>query len=122
MPRWSMVILAAIVSVLLGSIACCVGTWSEPSRFIFLPGGDVGLGFRSHAGWLQWIEYAPWDAVNMDYPRWSVPWTVVILGEVLGLVGFVWSARPQFTVRSMLGFTLLVAILFSAWKLLVSLK
>jgi len=49
-------------------------TMHEPRRFIFLPGGDVGLGFKSFDGWLEWIEYAPWDPAHTDTAWWSLPW------------------------------------------------
>jgi hypothetical protein len=57
------------------SIIWCIATWSSPDRFIFLPYGDVGLGFRSHGGFIQWVQHAPWMA-NPDHVRWSLPWVV----------------------------------------------
>jgi len=56
---------------------------SHLRRFIFLPGGDVGLGFRSTHGSLQWVEYAPWEPSGLiDVVRWSVPYWVlnIIIG------------------------------------------
>jgi hypothetical protein len=67
------------------SVVWCITTWSSPGRFIFLPGGDVGLGFRSHAGTLQWIEYAPWMA-NPDYVQWSLSWSAAFVVEASSIV------------------------------------
>jgi hypothetical protein len=68
-------------------------TLSSPRRFIFLPGGDVGLGFRSHAGSLQWIEFAPWMA-NPDLVQWSLPWLPVLGLEALVIVLCIVRRRP----------------------------
>ena len=79
--------------------AVCATSWvttlHEPGRFIFLPGGDVGLGFRSLAGRLEWIEYAPWDPAHLDTPWWSIPWWSVV--AVVGLA-VIACARPRLTV------------------------
>src|SRR4051812_18876524 len=76
-------LLATASAVLLaGSVAWCTFTWDKPDRLIFLPWGDVGLGFKSYGGWLQWIEYAPWMRSSGDYPKWSVPWGVVFMLEL----------------------------------------
>src|SRR5580700_7397220 len=77
-----MVVVAATSVHLAVSIICCIATWNSPKRFIFLPGGDVGLGFRSYAGCVDWIEYAPWVA-NPDYVKWSVPWAAVFAADAL---------------------------------------
>ena len=55
------------------SAACCAATLSSPRRFIFLPFGDVAYGFRSYAGRLDWIQYAPWQQ-DPDWVEWSLPW------------------------------------------------
>jgi hypothetical protein len=81
-PVLRMIVLAAASVLLVVSVIWCVATWASPGRFIFLPGGDVGLGFRSHAGWLEWIEYAPWMS-NPDYVQWSVPWVAAFVAEGL---------------------------------------
>jgi hypothetical protein len=77
-----MTILCAAAILLIASVIWCIATLNSPGRVIFLPGGDVGLGFRSHAGWLDWIEYAPW-ASKTDYVQWSVPWAAPFLIEAL---------------------------------------
>ena len=69
--------------------------FDEPGRFIFLPGGDVGLGFRSFAGHLEWIEHAPWDTAHLDTPCWSIPWWAVVAGLAVGIIVCAWSWRPQ---------------------------
>lgn len=81
-------LLISIISTVI-SVCICVATWQDRGRFIFLPGGDVGLGVLSHRGWLSWIEYAAWSKRNPDYVRWSVPWGLVIGIE---LVFIVWCA------------------------------
>lgn len=58
-------------------------TGSTPARFIFLPLGDVGGGFRSSAGRLEWIEYASWVRASPAYVRASMPWWIVLVFEVL---------------------------------------
>lgn len=81
--------IAIALTILIGltaSVLWWAMTMREPGRMIFLPGGDVGLGFKSYAGRLQWIEYAPWDPRNLDYPWWSIPWVVVVSAETLALV------------------------------------
>lgn len=77
------VILPAVGLMVVASTTWCFATLSQPGRLIFLPFGDVGLGFRSFAGRLQWIEYAPWDPKNMDHPLLSLPWWLIIPTEVL---------------------------------------
>ena len=53
LPRLRLAFLFASTLLLVASIVWCIATLHSPQRFIFLPGGDVGLGFRSYAGWLQ---------------------------------------------------------------------
>lgn len=55
-------------------------SYSTIRRFIFLPSGDVALGFKSAAGRVQWIEYAPWDRKHLDTPWWSIPYPFLIAG------------------------------------------
>src|SRR5690349_7762713 len=81
--RMPKVVLTSAAVLFAVSVTCCIATWNTPRRFIFLPGGDVGLGFRSYGGLLQWIEYAPWDPVNMDFPHWSIPWAAIFGAELL---------------------------------------
>ena len=77
------VIVLIVASVLLVvSAIWCFTTLNSPGRFIFLPWGDIGLGFRSHAGSLQWIEFAGWQS-NPDYVQWSLPWLAVFVVEAL---------------------------------------
>ena len=76
-----LIVLTSSLIVLFGSIALWLSTLSLPARFVFLPSGDVWLGFRSHAGWLQWIEYAYWDRENTDYAWWSIPWGLILVAE-----------------------------------------
>lgn len=86
-PNLSMVFVAPLlVAVLLSML--WLDSYSATRRFIFLPGGDVGLGFKSADGLLQWIEYAPWDRKNLDYPWWSVPYRYLVLACVTLAVSF----------------------------------
>jgi hypothetical protein len=94
----SRVFLLAVGLLLVASVTWCVTTRAQPDRLIFLPGGDVGLGFRSFAGDLQWIEYAPWDRNNMDYAWWSLPWWLIIVTEAslcAMLTWPIWRRKPQ---------------------------
>src|SRR4051794_19401673 len=68
-------------SLFVASLACCIATWDSPRRFIFLPAGDVAMGFRSSHGWLDWIEYAEWSQSESSSLRWSVPWLAVFSFE-----------------------------------------
>ncbi len=74
---------------------CWVTTIQDPGRFIFLPAGDVGLGFRSFAGRLEWIEYASWDPAHLDTPWWSIPWWSVIGALALGMVACAWPRKSR---------------------------
>ena len=65
------------------SVVCWITTLDQFGRFIFLPGGDVGLGFYSQGGYLSWIEYAPWDQRSMHYPWWSLHWGFIIALELI---------------------------------------
>jgi len=80
--------LVAVVLALIGSIAWCAAGWSRPQQFIFLPYGDVGVGFRSHAGQLEWGEYADWE--RRFYSYWSTPWTVVLGLEMIAVAAAAW--------------------------------
>ena len=79
-PVLRIIVLVADAIAFAVSAIWCIATWNSPGRLIFLPGGDVGLGFRSHAGRLEWIEYAPWMA-NPDYVQWSLPWLAAFAAE-----------------------------------------
>jgi hypothetical protein len=70
---------AGLWFVIILTIVVC--TLNVPGRFIFIPGGDVGLGFRSFRGNLEWIEYAPWsrNPEYVDTLRWSVSWWPIVL-------------------------------------------
>ena len=94
-PVLGMIVLVAAIITLAVSVIWCVATWGSPGRFIFLPYGDVGLGFRSQAGWLEWVEYAGWMA-SPDYVQWSVPWAApfVIEASVVALCLYRWRHRP----------------------------
>jgi hypothetical protein len=50
--------------------ALWIDSYFHERHFIFLPGGDVGLGFASHRGELHWVEYAPWSP-NPEAVYWS---------------------------------------------------
>ena len=97
LPRCSvlpLLIIATCALLLAISILLCITTWNTPGRFIFLPGGDVGLGFRSYGGWLDWVEYAPWDR-NPDYIRWSLPWAAVFFAQGLTAVLAIYVRRRR---------------------------
>lgn len=93
-PIFGFIRVAAVGILCLASIAWCVATWNHAGRLMFLPMGDVGLGFCSHAGWMQWIEYAPWEKTP-DHLQWEVPWAAVILVESLIAARFIWTLRRR---------------------------
>ena len=71
-----------------------IALWADSNfhlrRFIFLPGGDVGLGFRSTSGSLQWIEHANWQPTPaFDFVVWSIPYWILSLVTFGFLVGYV---------------------------------
>lgn len=79
-------------ALLLVCIIWCFVSWHTPRRFVFLPGGDVGLGFLSHGGWVTWVEYAPWMP-DPDYRVWSVHWGIVIPLQVMCVVWLIRTVR-----------------------------
>jgi hypothetical protein len=93
-PMLRSIVFVAASVLLVVSVICCLATLSSPRRFIFLPGGDVGLGFRSYAGSLQWIEFAGWQA-NPDYVQWSLPWPAVFVVEAMVIALCVLRRRPR---------------------------
>jgi hypothetical protein len=56
--RWPAVVAGLIF---IGSVSLWIDSNFNARHFIFLPGGDVRLGFGSSGGFLQWVEYAPWS-------------------------------------------------------------
>jgi len=88
---------AGAVIVLLGLVALWVDSLFHLRRFIFLPGGDVGLGFRSYKGSVQWIEYAPWEPNGLiDFVRWSVPyWLLAVVVAAFLARHVLWKKKHQ---------------------------
>jgi hypothetical protein len=72
LKRWSGVMLS-LVLVVLGLL--WIDSYSHERHFIFLPGGDVGLGFATDRGKLHWVEYAPWstDPRTVYWSKGAVP-------------------------------------------------
>jgi hypothetical protein len=77
----TIVVVVIAASVFIASLACCIATWDSPRRLLFLPAGDVAMGFRSTHGWVDWIEYTDWD--KREYPSWSIPWLAFFALELL---------------------------------------
>lgn len=84
--RWPAVTLA-IVLVVLGAL--WIDSYFHERHFIFLPGGDVGLGFATDAGRLHWVEYAPWspDPKMVYWSKGAVPFLVL---TVIVAIPFCW--------------------------------
>lgn len=93
-PLFRSVRTVAVVVLLIVSLVWCIATWNNAGRLIFFPMGDVGMGFCSRGGWLQWIEYAPWESTP-DHLQWEVPWAAVILAESLLAARFVSTIRRR---------------------------
>jgi hypothetical protein len=92
-----------VIPVVLVVVFLClwVDSISHVRRFIFLPGGDVGLGFRSAHGALQWVEYAPWEAAGRtDYVRLSIPYSLVVLAWLIICFLLLLKPRRPFRVTS----------------------
>ncbi len=81
------------IAVAASAIWCGLG-WLHPSRLVFLPFGDVIVGFRSYGGWFELVDYAPWTRA-LDFPLISIPWSVVLFVEVIGLCGLLWCGAGK---------------------------
>jgi len=81
-PVLMLILSSTGILMLLLSIVWCVTTWHTPGHFIFLPGGDTALGFRSLGGWLAWTEYASWMS-DPDSIQWEIPWAAVMVVDIL---------------------------------------
>ncbi len=71
LKRWPALILSSLLAVL---VVLWVDSYFHERHFIFLPGGDVGLGFATNHGKLYWVEYAPWasDPRTVYWPKASI--------------------------------------------------
>jgi hypothetical protein len=76
----------SVILILLAAL--WIDSYSHERHFIFLPGGDVGLGFATDRGRLHWVEYAPWstDPRTVYWSKGSVPFFFAV-----GLGGIVLS-------------------------------
>jgi hypothetical protein len=83
-----------LIALLLICMGWCWASLSSPSRFIFLPLGDVGGGFRSYDGKLSWIHHAPWQQ-DPDGVIWTMSWwpVFVTLVVAIGLLDLQWRKR-----------------------------
>jgi hypothetical protein len=63
-----------LISLLVVLVVVWVDSYFHERHFIFLPGGDVGLGFATDRGKLYWVEYAPWspDPQTVYWPKASI--------------------------------------------------
>ena len=70
--RWPAIVLCLLLVVL---AALWIDSYFHERHFIFLPGGDVGLGFATDGGRLHWVEYAPWspDPKTVYWSKGAVP-------------------------------------------------
>lgn len=68
-------------AILIFALVCLwIDSYFHLRRLILFGSGDVGLGFRSASGSLDWIEWAPWEPAGLiDYVRWSIPFWVILL-------------------------------------------
>ena len=59
--------------------------------FIFLPGGDAGLGFCSEKGRLFWVEHTPWAYSKDLYymAHWSIRYWALMLPLAALLIWYV---------------------------------
>lgn len=73
-------------SLLIGLLAWPLSL-SRAISIHFSSRGDVGLGFRSFQGRLEWIQYAPWSR-NPDYAYFSLTWWLVCPATGLLLLWF----------------------------------
>lgn len=65
----------ALGLLLVGIAFLWIDSYSHERHFIFIPGGDVGLGFATGRGKLHWVEYAPWstDPRTVYWSKAAVP-------------------------------------------------
>jgi hypothetical protein len=70
--RWPAIALSVLLVIL---ATLWIDSYFHERHFIFLPGGDVGLGFATDRGNLHWVEYAPWskDPRTVYWSKAKVP-------------------------------------------------
>jgi hypothetical protein len=70
--RWPAILLCSLLVVL---AVLWIDSYFHERHFIFLPGGDVGLGFATGEGRLHWVEYAPWspDPKTIYWSKGAIP-------------------------------------------------
>jgi len=84
--RFGLSLISLMSVVFLVSTICCVATWEKPRRFTYnFTFSDDYVGFISVGGLLLRIQ-SPYDDVGSDIVRWSLPWGIIISGELLILI------------------------------------
>jgi hypothetical protein len=75
--RWPAITLSALFVAL---VVLWIDSFFHIRTFIFLPGGDCGLGFYSEKGLVYWVEYTPWAFDHkLFYSRqWHIPYWVLV--------------------------------------------
>jgi hypothetical protein len=73
-----------------------IDSYFHERHFIFLPGGDVGLGFATDQGKLHWVEYAPWSS-DPKTVYWSKAAFPFLYLAVFTAIPFFWYVLRQRT-------------------------
>lgn len=86
--RWPAIVLCSLIGVL---ALLWIDSYFHERHFIFLPGGDVGLGFATDAGRLHWVEYAPWspDPRTIYWSKAAVPFFYLTVFTTIPLFWYV---------------------------------
>lgn len=90
--RWPAIVLGFLLLTLAG---LWIDSYFHERHFIFLPGGDVGLGFATGAGRLHWVEYAPWspNPKNVYWSKASVSFFILVVFPAIPLLWHVVHRR-----------------------------
>ena len=78
-----------------GLVALWCDSYFHERHLIFLPGGDVGLGFATDHGKLHWVEYAPWshDPRTVYWSKASVPFLYLVTIVAISFLCYVFFKR-----------------------------
>jgi hypothetical protein len=92
LKRWPAIMLSVILILL---AALWIDSYSHERHFIFILGGDVGLGFATDRGRLHWVEYAPWstDPRAVYWSKGSVPFFFAAALGGIALICYVSQRR-----------------------------
>lgn len=78
------VLLAGLIFLIVGTGVLWVDSRSKERVLIFLPGGDVGYGFRTHERQISYVEHAPWMASpNLEILTFPLAGVLILEASIL---------------------------------------